>query len=210
MESRDIDTGGIGKRKEEGFFKFQDDLISERIAKRLQEPAKDEAAKEIVIPSNLDRKEVVKAALFMAGRVDVRDLSQVLGMKVREVKDIVKELKHTNLGSLEIARDGMEIEMRVKEEYLNVVRDICPRAEFTEGELRTLALIAYYQPLSKLELVKHRGIMGHVHVAKFKENGFITETEDKKLITTDKFERYFGVKGLKKEDIDYYAGLVKV
>lgn len=150
--------------------------------------------------AGLDPKRVIFAALFMAGKTPIDNLAAAAGVNAKDVKRLLYELEGELDKSLEIVRDKDFAEIRVKKEYLPAISDLCPKADFNEAELKTLALIAYYQPLKRSDLVKHRGVFGHVHANKFIEQGYISEREGK-LITTEKFERYFGVKGLSKEDM---------
>ena len=157
--------------------------------------------REVEIPESMDAKDIIHAALFMAGRLSLKELAATAKIDVNKARDITKSLMKELNGPLEIIRDGERFfELRIKEEFIPVVSHICEKADFSESELKTLALIAYYQPLKRVDLVKHRGVMGHVHANKFIADGYIKEDKSK-LSTTDKFERYFGVKQITREDM---------
>jgi len=153
------------------------------------------------IPEGIDRKDVLYAALFMKGRIGLEELANTAQIDVNEARELMKELVKEVRSPLEIVREGeLVFELRIKEEFIPIVSSICEKADFTESELKTLALIAYYQPLKRIDLVKHRGVMGHVHANKFVTDGYVKE-EKGKLSTTEKFERYFGVKQITRQDL---------
>ena len=159
------------------------------------------AAPEVEIPENMDPKNIIHAALFMAGKLSLKEMADTAKISVNKARDLAKELMKDIKSPLEIIRDGDKFfELRIKEEFIPIISHICEKADFTESELKTLALIAYYQPLKRIDLVKHRGVMGHVHANKFIVDGYVKE-EKSKLSTTEKFERYFGVKQLTREDM---------
>jgi chromosome segregation and condensation protein ScpB len=153
------------------------------------------------IPEGMDRKSILYAALFMKGRLSLEQLANTAQVGVNEAREMMKDLSKDVPSPLEIVREGeLAFELRIKEEFIPIVSSICEKADFTESELKTLALIAYYQPLKRLDLVKHRGVMGHVHANKFVTDGYVKE-EKGRLSTTEKFERYFGVKQITREDL---------
>jgi chromosome segregation and condensation protein ScpB len=158
-------------------------------------------APEVEIPDGMDPKEILYAALFMAGKLSLKELAATAKISVNKAREIAKELMKDVKSPLELTREGERFfELRIKEEFIPIISHICEKADFTESELKTLALIAYYQPLKRLDLVKHRGVMGHVHANKFIVDGYVKEAKSK-LSTTEKFERYFGVKQITREDL---------
>lgn len=153
------------------------------------------------IPEGMERKDILYAALFMKGRLNLEELARTAQVDVNQAREMMKELAREVKTPLELVREGeLSFELRIKEEFIPLVSHVCEKADFTESELKTLALIAYYQPLKRIDLVKHRGVMGHVHANKFVTDGYIKE-EKGKLSTTEKFERYFGVKQISREDL---------
>lgn len=158
-------------------------------------------ATKIEIPKDMNPRDIIYAALFMKGKMNLEELANTAQVSVNDAREIMKDLVKDIRSPLEIVREGeLLFELRIKEEFIPIVTPICEKADFTESELKTLALIAYYQPLKRIDLVKHRGVMGHVHANKFVADGYVME-EKGRLSTTEKFERYFGVKQITREDL---------
>ena len=144
-------------------------------------------------------KELVEAALFAAGGpVADADLKKLLNRSSAVVASAVDELidEYRARGSpLEIARLEGKYVMQLRPEYAARVASVSPK-ELTAPVLRTLSVIAYYQPIFQNELVRVRGDRAYEHVAALLERGLITKTKEGrsfKLTTTPAFCDYFGL-----------------
>jgi len=85
--------------------------------------------------------------------------------------------------------------MQVKSGYAEKVRSIAPK-EFETPVLRTLAVIAYNQPVTQAEVVSIRGNKAYSHIAALEERGLIKSVphrRTKMLTTTPAFVEYFGI-----------------
>jgi segregation and condensation protein B len=85
--------------------------------------------------------------------------------------------------------------MQVKPEYSDDVRHIAPK-ELRSPVLRTLAMIAYHQPLTVAELVDRRGGAAYEHVRELEERGLISAAprgRTRLLQTTARFAEYFNL-----------------
>jgi segregation and condensation protein B len=70
--------------------------------------------------------------------------------------------------------------------------------------LKTLALIAYHQPLKQSELLEMVGQKVYDHVKELHKLGLILESpqgQTKILTTSSRFPEYFGIKTTKRDDI---------
>ena len=72
-------------------------------------------------------------------------------------------------------------------------------ADMSDAMIKTLALVAYSQPVSQSEIVKTRGNRGYHYIKRLLELGFIQSRKQgrtKILTLTQKFYEYFQIKDL--------------
>ncbi len=146
-------------------------------------------------------KSIVHAALYASDRpLSIAELRRLLGTSSETyVVKLLEELKR-DLGSsspfelVNTAKDAFMI--RLKDEYIPKLKGFVRRVKPSRGVLKTLALIAYEQPIYQTKLAKLRG--GHVyeHVKQLMTLGFIESKQagrTKILRTSKKFATYFGL-----------------
>ncbi len=85
--------------------------------------------------------------------------------------------------------------MGIKEKYEDFVGHMAASPELHKGIMKTLAYIAYKQPVKQSDVINFRNSKAYEHIKLLKEKGFIKK--DKKGITyiistTSKFREYFG------------------
>lgn len=146
-----------------------------------------------------EAKRVIEAALFTSpGDVPIKELAKIININVAETRVLVNELIHEYEAkdtSLEI-RDGMEgVRMGVKEKYDGHVSHMAASPELHKGIMKTLAYIAYKQPVRQAEVINFRNSKAYEHIKILREKGFIRK--EKKgitylIYTTPKFREYFG------------------
>ncbi len=93
----------------------------------------------------------------------------------------------------ETSEDMYNIQLR--DEYMDKVEGVVPKTKLTEGTLKTLAVIAYKQPIKQSELAEIRGGRVYQYVKKLEELGFVESKplgRTKVLRTSEKFAGYFG------------------
>lgn len=149
----------------------------------------------------LEDKALVEAALFVAGRpLSVKELSRALGIKSLDYLEKLIELIAAEYAerksAIEVVRVlGDKYVMQVKQEYSQRVIHLMPRPDLRTGELKTLALIAYLQPIEQSKIIKLRGSQAYEHIRKLTEMGLIYAEpyERTKLLgTTQKFAELYG------------------
>lgn len=149
----------------------------------------------------LEDKALVEAALFVSGRpLSLKELSKALGIKSLDYLEKLIELIAAEYAerksAIEVVRVlGDKFVMQVKQEYSQRVIHLMPRPDLRTGELKTLALIAYLQPIEQSKIVKLRGSQTYEHVKKLIEMGLIYAEpyERTKLLgTTQKFAELYG------------------
>ncbi len=144
-------------------------------------------------------KALIEAALFAAGGpVSDAQLKVLLNRSATVVSDLVNQLiedYRARNSPLEIVRLEGKYVMQLKPEYASKVMSVSPK-ELTGPVLRTLSVIAYYQPIFQNELVNVRGDRAYDHVAVLLERGLIEKVREGrsyKLTTTAMFCDYFGL-----------------
>ncbi len=93
--------------------------------------------------------------------------------------------------------------MQVKPEYAVKVKSLAPK-ELRSPVLRTLAMVAYHQPLTVAELVYRRGAAAYEHVRELVESGLVSATPQGRtrlLNTTPRFAEYFNLDSSEPEAI---------
>jgi len=147
-------------------------------------------------------KASVEAILFISGEpVPISKLLKKLGMKDRDyVEGLIENLSkdYRDRGSsLEVVRAVEDrYTMQVKNEYSLLTADFAPKSEIRGAVLKTLAIIAYKQPLKKSDLVKYRGSQCYEHVKVLVEAGLLDAEpcgKTKILKTTSKFSEIYGL-----------------
>ena len=148
----------------------------------------------------MEKEKIIEAALFMSPKaLTIDELKQIALVDSRlETKALVEELIHfydNRKSSLEIVCLPIGYQMRVKEDYEDYVSHLATDSAFSKGVMKTLALIAYKQPIIQSDVVKYRNNKAYDHLKILFENGFIKKDPKGRtyvLTTTTKFVEYFG------------------
>lgn len=150
---------------------------------------------------------IVEAVLFTMGKpVDVRQLAAALGRDVESAKDAAARLKER----YEREQRGMQIieledsfQMCTRAKYYENLIQVAsaPKKQvLTDVVLETLSIIAYKQPITKLEIEKIRGVKSDHAVNRLIEYNLVYEVgrldapgRPALFATTEEFLRRFGV-----------------
>ncbi|MCZ7385450.1 MAG: SMC-Scp complex subunit ScpB [Candidatus Methanoperedens sp.] len=142
-------------------------------------------------------KEIIEAALFASGEpldtVQLRNL--VRGKNVRELLQELMDEYAARGSPIEIREIEGRFVMQVKPEFAEKVRSLAPK-ELRSPVLRTLAMVAYHQPLTVADLVDRRGAAAYDHVRELEESGFVSaapQGRTRLLQTTARFAEYFNL-----------------
>ena len=143
-------------------------------------------------------KRIIEAALFISARpLKLEELAKIAGIgSLGNVRDILEELrKEYNERGIEIVETKEGWYMQVKNDILPLVAHLTPYADLSNGHKRTLALIAYKEPITQSSIVKIQGNKAYSYL-KFLERKGLIKTEKVKrtkyVYLTKEFERYFG------------------
>lgn len=147
-----------------------------------------------------------EAALFMSpNALAIADLMGIVGSEdytavKLSILDFLKKFNERNT-ALEVLQIDDSFKMQVKQEFETHVSNFAARALFHPGIMKTLALVAFKQPIMQSAVIKYRNNKAYDHIARLVEEGFIAREQKGKsfvLRTTKKFVEYFG-KDFKKE-----------
>ena len=149
-------------------------------------------------------KGVVEAALFVSGEnVSAERLGKICNLDPKLVKEfadgLVEEYSKRD-GGIEVFKTGKAYGMRVKPEYEANVTPLIPETDMPKAMLKTLAMIAYEQPIKQSYLVKIRGNRIYDYMKKLEEMEFIERKEvghTNIITTTSKFNKYFRINDAK-------------
>ncbi len=142
-------------------------------------------------------KDIIEAALFASGEpLNAGQLKNLA--KGKDFRELIQRLieEYAARGSpIEIREIEGRFIMQVKPEFAEKVRSIAPR-ELRSPVLRTLAMIAYHQPVTVAELVVKRGAATYDHVRELVDSGFVSTSKQGRtqlLSTTQRFAEYFNL-----------------
>ncbi len=149
----------------------------------------------------LKKQQLIEASLYLAGRpVQLPELAQVTGIETGEVGSLIRELqdKYRQFFScFEIIElPGKKFVFQVRADIGENVKEITLQPILTLAELRTLAMIAYQQPVMQSAVAKVRGQLSYSHIKNLIRNGFVKAARVKQTLelrTTPMFSDYFGL-----------------
>lgn len=161
-----------------------------------------------------EKQLMVEAALFSAGRaVAIEEIQEATSLKKREIEEALNNLmeeynKRLQKGetSLEIAKAGEKYAMQVSARYAEYGKKLA-KMEVPKKLLKTLSLIAYYQPIKQSEIKGMIGSIIYEHIKELKNLGLVkTKKSGRTYIieTTNYFYEYFGFDTTNKEKIKEY------
>lgn len=151
-------------------------------------------------------KTIIEASLFVSARpLNIEELAKIcgsgnLGLVRRCVEELSGEYGKRNSGIV-IQKMGEEYVMRVKSDLEKTVMHLAPETEIPSPILKTLALIAYEQPIKQSDVVKERGNKTYRYIRFLREQGLVECKKcgrTKILTVTPKFRDYFHVEDMKK------------
>ena len=150
---------------------------------------------------------IVEAILFSSDKpLRVGEIAELSNLQVEEVRKAMKKLRkeyEERNGAVEILRMGNKYVMQLKDEYAEYGYKL-GKKELSDDVLKTLAVIAYYQPISQRKLREMFGTKIYQHVEELKKRGFIYGKSSGRTVvlrTTKKFNEYFGINASKPEEI---------
>ena len=146
-----------------------------------------------------ENERIIEAALFMSSRpLSLQELGKLIGVAAPGfVEQRLKNLQedYNTIGSaIEITEEGGKYYMRLRQQYVNYVKEFAQAAELSKHALRTLAYVAKNDGVTKRQLFLKLGGSIYEDVAELVEKGFVTQKKSgrtKAVTTTAKFRAYF-------------------
>ena len=148
-----------------------------------------------------DYKKRIEAVLYTLGKfVSIEDIAKYtnigsLGLVKQFLSELKKDYEHGQ-SSLEIQEQSGLYKLAVKGEFLNITHNLISESELDNPTVKTLAIIAYKQPIEQSAVVKIRGNMAYLHIKRLKEQNFILSEKKgrTRLLSLNKnFYDYFDI-----------------
>ena len=153
---------------------------------------------------------VIEAILFVAGEpVNVKDVQRALDVTEDETRQAIDALDSDysyHRRGITLKRFGEHVQLSTRAEYAPYVERLLQpiqKQSLSQSALETLAIVAYRQPVTKLEMEAVRGAKCDYSVQSLVNKGLIEEVGRKETLgrpilygTTDKFLSHFGLHSL--------------
>lgn len=152
-----------------------------------------------------DVRRVIEAALFVSGRIlTLEEIARICesgnaGLIRQALAELREDYNSRNSG-IEIYEYDSGYGMRIRADMEPSVMHLASETEIPPAMLKTLALIAYEQPVMQSKLVKERGTRVYKYVKQLREQELIEAKKKGRtriLTVTPKFKEYFQVQDVK-------------
>lgn len=154
---------------------------------------------------------VLEGILFVVGEegVTLKQICEILEINMEEAKELLMKLKATYESSdrgIRISYLGDAFKLTTKKEHKEYYKKLVDNPEnsmLSQAALELLAIIAYNQPITRVELDEIRGVSNTHLIRKLLAKGLIKETGKSTMPgrpnlygTTSDFLDYFGINSL--------------
>lgn len=172
----------------------------------------------------LSRKAQIKSAiesmLFVSGEpLALKDIAHNLELKEKNVEEIVKEMiteyedENRGIRLISINNAYQLVTKSENSDYLQRMLKKNKRYSLSQASIESLAIIAYKQPITRIDIDEIRGVKSESAIQKLVERGLIKdvgrlEVPGRPILygTTDEFLRQFGLETLKElPSLDLYS-----
>ncbi len=153
----------------------------------------------------------IEAILFVSGdAVEIRDIAQALEITEMEAVNAVDALRREYDGvprGIMVSRYGDHIKLETRAEYAPYVERLLQpvqRQSLSQAAMETLAVIAYRQPVTRMDIEEIRGVKCDYSVQSLLQKGLVKQAGRKEALgrpylyaTTDFFLEHFGIANLR-------------
>lgn len=143
-------------------------------------------------------KRLIEAALFMSpSPISLGMISKITGISSNEeIKGLIGELRkeYENRG-MEINETEEGFHMQVKPDILPKVSHLSRFSDLRDGHRRTLAIVAYKEPIRQSTIIKVQGNKAYSYIKKLEKKRLIRSEKQgrtKVIRLASGFEEYFG------------------
>ena len=154
---------------------------------------------------------IIEAILFVVGeavsRADIAAALELSDDQVDQALDALEALYHSRDRGLSIKRFGDRIQLTTKADYApEIERVLQPiqRPSLGQSALETLSIIAYKQPVTRMEIEAIRGVGSDYAIQSLVSKRMVREVGRKDTLgrpilygTTEQFLSHFGLRSLK-------------
>ena len=157
-------------------------------------------------------KSIIEGLLFMAGDegLSLKQLAEITDVRSEVVREAIQDLK----GEMERAKRGIQLleiagmyqltTLKEHAEYFERMAYSPSRSTLSQAALETLAIVAYRQPITRIEIEEVRGVKSDRAIQTLVHKDLIEEVGRAEAIgrpilygTTTSFLEYFGLASLK-------------
>ncbi len=153
---------------------------------------------------------IIEAVLFVTGdSVEISALSRGLEapeLEVLQALDLLSEDMDKNQRGMRIKRFGARVQMTTRAEwapYIEKMLQPVQKQSLSQAALETLSIVAYRQPVTKLEVEAIRGVKCDYSIQSLVSKNLIEEVGRKEALgrpilygTTDRFLSHFGLESI--------------
>lgn len=162
----------------------------------------EEVSKKTIITS------AIESLLFVSGEpLAIKDLAKILECEIEYLSEVMKEMAEDynndkNRGLKLITLNGMYqlVTKTQNSQYIQKLLKKNTRQSLSQASLESLAIIAYKQPITRVEVDEIRGVKSDSAIQRLLEKGLIEETGRLEVPgrpilfgTTDEFLRHFAL-----------------
>lgn len=161
--------------------------------------------------NNKNLKSIIESLLFAWGEpLNINEISKILNIKTSEITVLLNQMSESyeqdNEKGLIIQKFGNSYQLTTKKENFDFIQNLLQTQvskSLSSAAMETLSIIAYEQPVTKVEIELIRGvkcsnvIKGLIDKSLIKEVGKIDKPGRPTLYaTTDEFLKHFGLKSI--------------
>lgn len=150
-----------------------------------------------------DEEARVEAALYASGRpLSIEEIAKAAGTtskrKALEIARRVAKRINSCMKAIEVVElEGQKFAVQLKQEYVRIAKRFSTKPILPKSVMRTLTMIAYYQPISALALASRMGSRVYSHIKLLESLGFVEGIKEGKgprmYKTTAFFSTFFGL-----------------
>lgn len=159
----------------------------------------------------MDNLGVLEGLLFVSGDegLTLDNICEIMNIKLDEAKDLLMELKkmyEDNNRGIRISYLGDAFKLTTKPEHKEYYQKLLNNTStntLTDQALEVIAIIAYNQPITRVEIDNIRGVSSTQIIRKLVAKGLVKEVGKSKLVgrpnlygTTHEFLDYFGLSSI--------------
>lgn len=149
---------------------------------------------------------IIESILFVSGdKVETKKIAKIIEASEKDTEKLIEYLRaqyddeKKGIRIIKIADGYQMTTCKENFDFLTEISKETSKTKFTQAILETLSIIAYKQPITKIEIEEIRGVSCEHAITKLIERNIIEEVgrvdkPGKPILfgTTDEFLRYFG------------------